>query len=183
MTAFPKKSMPELNRMSVEELKMAERNEIWVVLDSVRSRNNVGSFFRTADAFRLGGLYLCGHTPVPPHRDIFKTALGATETVPWTYRETIGDLLASLKAKGDHHIWAVEQTHNSTPLQDFPRIALPGKWVFVFGNEVSGVSDEALEHCAGSLEIPQWGHKHSFNVSVSAGMVLWEVLRTFKFDL
>lgn len=181
MPALSKKTMSDLNRMSVEDLKTAERNDVWVVLDSIRSRNNVGSVFRTADAFLLGGLYLCGHTPVPPHRDIFKTALGATETVPWSYHGNIGDLLASLRAKDDYHIWAVEQTHNSTPLQDFSKIALPGKWVFVFGNEVSGVSEEALAHCAGSLEIPQWGHKHSFNVSVSAGMVLWEVLKVFRF--
>lgn len=174
--------MSELSRMSVEDLKTAERHDIWLVLDSIRSRNNVGSIFRTADAFRLGGIYLCGHTPVPPHRDIFKTALGATETVPWSYHENIDALLASLKAEDDNKIWAVEQTHNSTPLQEFSTIAVPGKWIFVLGNEVSGVSDEALQHCAGSLEIPQWGHKHSFNVSVSAGMVLWETLCALKFD-
>lgn len=181
MTALSKKSMPELNRMSVEDLKTAERHDIWLVLDSIRSRNNVGSIFRTADAFRLGGIYLCGHTPVPPHRDIFKTALGATETVPWSYHENIDVLLASLKTEGNQHIWAVEQTHDSTPLQDFSKIEVSGKWIFVLGNEVSGVSDEALQHCVGSLEIPQWGNKHSFNVSVSAGILLWEVLRLMKF--
>lgn len=177
MTMLSKKSMSELNRMSVEELKTAERHNIWLVLDSIRSRNNVGSIFRTADAFRLGGIYLCGHTPVPPHRDIFKTALGATETVPWQYHDNIETLLASLKMEGDTHLWALEQTHNSIPLQRFATIARPGKWIFVLGNEVSGVSDEALQHCVGSLEIPQWGNKHSFNVSVSTGILLWEVLR------
>lgn len=174
---FARKSMTELNRLSVEELKSAPRNPVWVVLDSIRSRNNVGSVFRTADAFRIGGIYLCGHTPVPPHRDIFKTALGATETVPWEYHQDIHTLLGNLNANTATEIWAVEQTHHSTPLQNFPVFPPEKKIILVFGNEVSGVSDEALQHCSGSLEIPQWGNKHSLNISVSAGIVLWEALR------
>lgn len=175
--SFARKSMPELKRLSVEELKTAPRNPVWVVLDSIRSRNNVGSVFRTADAFRIGGIYLCGHTPIPPHRDIFKTALGATETVPWEYHKDIHQLLETLGAEPNTEIWAVEQTHNSTPLQHFPLFPPEKKIVLIFGNEVSGVSDEALQHCVGCFEIPQWGNKHSLNISVSAGIVLWEALR------
>lgn len=178
MSDLRKKTMEELNRLSLAELRDVERKNIWLVLDSVRSRNNVGSIFRTADAFRLGGIYLCGHTPKPPHRDIYKTALGATETVPWVYREDIPSLLDGLK--GEANIWAVEQTHNSTMLQEFPKLSSNDKWVFIFGNEVSGVSDNALSYCEGSLEIPQWGHKHSLNISVSVGIVLWEVIRALN---
>ena len=169
--------MAELHRLSIAELKEAQRNRVWVVLDSVRSRNNVGAIFRTADAFRIGGLFLCGHTPRPPHRDIFKTALGATETVPWSYHEDISELLLPFSEDAGTDIWAVEQTHNSTPLQALPRVRTAKDLLLVFGNEVSGVSDEALRFCKGSLEIPQWGHKHSLNISVSAGVVLWEVVR------
>lgn len=175
---FSKKTMAELNRIGVDELKDAPRNKVWIVLDSVRSRNNVGSVFRTADAFRVGGIYLCGHTPVPPHRDIFKTALGATETVPWEYHQDISALLQQLQAKEDAEVWAVEQTHNSTSLRELSAFSKHNNLILVFGNEVSGVSDEALQFCKGSLEIPQWGNKHSLNISVSVGVVLWEAVRS-----
>lgn len=164
--------------MSIEALKEAPRNKIWIVLDSVRSRNNVGSVFRTADAFRIGGIYLCGHTPIPPHRDIFKTALGATETVPWEHHQDIAALLQQLQEKEDSEIWAVEQTHNSSSLRQLSVVTSSEKQlILVFGNEVSGVSDEALQSCKGSLEIPQWGNKHSLNIAVSVGVVLWEAVR------
>lgn len=170
--------MPELQRISVENLKNAPRNRVWLVLDGIRSRNNVGSVFRTADAFRVAGIFLCGVTPVPPHRDIFKTALGATETVPWKYYEDISKLLQHIQENEPAEFWAVEQTHNSTPLQDFSKAAPKDKnLILIFGNEVSGVSDEALAFCKGSFEIPQWGNKHSLNIAVSAGIVLWEVVR------
>lgn len=176
---FTKKTMPELNRLSPEELKDLPHNQVWVALDSIRSRNNVGSVFRTSDAFRIGGLYLCGVTPVPPHRDIFKTALGATDSVPWEYHQDIGALLKQIKEKEpETKIWAVEQTHNSTLLQDLEKhIKSSEKILLIFGNEVSGVSDEALQFCDGVFEIPQYGSKHSFNISVSVGISLWEVMR------
>lgn len=171
--------MAELHRMSVEELKSAPRGRVWMVLDDVRSRNNVGSIFRTADAFRVGGIFLCGHTPVPPHRDIFKTALGATETVPWKYYEDIAVLLKHIRENEEAEFWAVEQTHNSTPLQAFSKVRPKNKnLILIFGNEVSGVSNEALQYCKGTFEIPQWGNKHSLNIAVSAGIVLWEVMRS-----
>lgn len=171
--------MSELNRMSIEELKTTSRNNIRIVLDSVRSRNNVGSVFRTADAFCIDRIYLCGHTPVPPHRDIFKTALGATESVPWEYHPDITTLLKELQEQEDTEIWAVEQTHNSTTLGKMPAARTRNNLILIFGNEVSGVSDEALALCQGSFEIPQWGNKHSLNISVSVGIVLWEALRHF----
>jgi tRNA G18 (ribose-2'-O)-methylase SpoU len=139
--------------------------------------HNVGSVFRTSDAFQVNGIYLCGYTPRPPHRDIHKTALGATETVPWKYDESVTGALAVLKEQG-YKIWAVEQVHNSTLLQE---INFPAgeKVALVFGNEVSGVSEAALALCDGCIEIPQWGTKHSLNISVTVGVVLWEMVRKF----
>lgn len=167
--------MEELNRTPAGNTAEDSRFPVYVVLDDVRSMHNVGSCFRTGDAFHIKGIALCGYTPRPPHRDIHKTALGATETVPWTYYEAVSDALKALKEEG-YKLYAVEQVHNSTPLQHmvFPpdqKIAL------VFGNEVSGVSDAALALCDGSLEIPQWGTKHSLNISVTVGIVLWEWVR------
>jgi 23S rRNA (guanosine2251-2'-O)-methyltransferase len=163
----------ELGRMSVDEFKRSTKLPLMVVLDNVRSMHNVGSVFRTADAFLLNGIYLCGYTPQPPHRDIQKTALGATETVAWTYAQDIADAIRELKEL-DYKIWAVEQTVDSIPLQDFN----PGaqdKIALILGNEVEGVGEQVLALCDGVLEIPQFGTKHSLNVSVAAGIVLWEV--------
>lgn len=163
----------ELGRMSVDEFKRSTKLPLMVVLDNVRSMHNVGSVFRTADAFLLNGIYLCGYTPQPPHRDIQKTALGATETVAWTYAQDIADAIRELKELG-YKIWAVEQTVDSIPLQDFN----PGaqdKIALILGNEVEGVGEQVLALCDGVLEIPQFGTKHSLNVSVAAGIVLWEV--------
>lgn len=169
--------MNELNRADAGSVSDASRFPVYLVLDDVRSMHNVGSTFRTADAFNAKGIYLCGYTPRPPHRDIHKTALGATETVPWLYEEQIIIALENLRKEG-YKIWAVEQVHNSISLQD---ISFPSdeKIALIFGNEVSGVSDAALAMCDGCIEIPQWGTKHSLNISVTVGVVLWELVKRF----
>lgn len=168
--------MEELERKSAQDVKQAERYPILVILDDVRSMQNVGSVFRTGDAFNIAGIYLCGYTPQPPHRDIHKTALGATETVPWKHFSRIQEALDAAEEAG-YTIYAVEQTHNSTPLHELVEknttpVAL------VFGNEVNGVGEEALGRSKGSIEIPQWGSKHSLNISVCAGIVLWEMVKS-----
>jgi len=170
-----KLGMDELNRKSVNEFRQSEKTPVIVVLDNIRSMHNVGSVFRTADAFLLRAVYLCGYTPQPPHRDIHKTALGATETVDWQYFATTVEAVQSLKAAG-YSVYAVEQTEGSIPLQEFA-LAGSGGLAVVFGNEVSGVGEGALELCDGSVEIPQWGMKHSLNISIAAGIVLWELVR------
>jgi tRNA G18 (ribose-2'-O)-methylase SpoU len=171
-----KLSMDELNRKSVDEFKQSKKIPIVVVLDNIRSMHNVGSVFRTADAFLLQGIYLCGFTPQPPHRDIHKTALGATETVEWKY---FGDFMNALKHLRDagYKILAVEQAKESISLQNFV-FKQDEKLAVIFGNEVSGVGDEVLKLCDGCIEIPQMGMKHSLNISVAAGVVLWELVRT-----
>ena len=165
--------MADLNRMSVEEFKKAEKVPVVVVLDNVRSMHNVGSVFRTADAFLVSAIWLCGYTPRPPHRDIQKTALGATETVEWHYAATTIEAVELLKREG-YLIYAVEQVEKSIPLHEF---SFPdsGKIAVVFGNEVSGVDKEVVKQCDGFIEIPQFGMKHSLNISVAAGIVLWEL--------
>ena len=170
-----KLAMDELNRKSVNEFRQSEKTPVIVVLDNIRSMHNVGSVFRTADAFLIRAVYLCGYTPQPPHRDIHKTALGATETVDWQYFATTAEAVQSLKAAG-YSVYAVEQTEGSVPLQEFALADSRGVAV-VFGNEVSGVGEEALGLCDGSVEIPQWGMKHSLNISIAAGIVLWELVR------
>ncbi len=167
--------MDELPRKSRTEIQEAEKLPVIILLENIRSMHNVGSVFRTADAFLAEGIYLCGYTPQPPHRDIHKTALGATETVSWKYAEKTRDALTFLKTAG-YQILAVEQVSGSVPLQRFT-LNSGEKIVLVFGNEVQGVSEEALEFCDGCIEIPQFGMKHSLNVSVAAGMVLWELVR------
>lgn len=164
--------MDELGRMSVAEFKEAKKNPIVVVLDNIRSMHNVGSVFRTADAFRIEAICLCGYTPQPPHRDIQKTALGATETVNWLYFSTTLDALKQLKEHG-YTIFAVEQAVGSISLEQFEET--DKKIAVVFGNEVSGVDSEVLAHCDGCIEIPQLGMKHSLNISVAAGIVLWKL--------
>ena len=166
--------MEELGRKSPEEIKEIEKHPIIVILDDVRSMHNVGSVFRTCDAFAVGAIYLCGYTPAPPHRDIHKTALGATETVSWKNFTTTLDAVAEARKNG-YSILAVEQAHDSIMLDKLnwknEKIAL------VFGNEVSGVNEEVLKIADGCIEIPQWGAKHSLNISVSVGVVLWEMVR------
>ena len=171
-----KLSMDELNRKSVREFKDAEKTPVVVVLDNIRSMHNVGSVFRTADAFLVKAIYLCGYTPRPPHRDIQKTALGATETVEWTYFHDAAKAVESLRDE-EYSIFAIEQVEKSIPLHEFRREQYQ-KMAVVFGNEVSGVGVEVLQLCDGFIEIPQSGTKHSLNVSVAAGIVLWELVRT-----
>ena len=166
-----KLSMDELNRISKEDFEKAEKLPIIIVLDNIRSLSNVGAFFRTADAFRIGALYLCGITACPPHREIHKTALGADETVKWRYFETTEAACRQLKEDG-YRIYAVEQIENSIPLQDFK---FDTHTAYILGNEVEGVSEEALPYCEGAIELPQEGTKHSINVSVCAGIVMWKL--------
>lgn len=163
----------ELNRLELSEYRTIEKIPVVIVIDNVRSLNNVGSFFRTADAFRISKLYLCGITACPPHREIHKTALGAEESVEWRYFKTTAEACESLKNEG-FDIFAVEQVEGSTMLADFD---IKPNSAFVFGNEVDGVSEEALPYCKGAVEIPQAGTKHSLNVSVSAGIVMYEIFR------
>jgi len=167
--------MDELNRLSVEEFKNIKKTSIIVVLDNVRSLHNVGSFFRTGDAFQIEKIYLCGITGTPPNREIHKTALGATESIEWEYAKSALDFLPQLKTEG-YSILSIEQTDKSVPLQEFT-IDKTGKYVLVFGNEVYGVSEEVIQACDQAIEIPQFGTKHSFNVSVTGGIVLWEFFR------
>ena len=165
-----KLSMDELNRISKEDFEQAEKLPIIIVLDNIRSLSNVGAFFRTADAFRIKELLLCGITACPPHREIHKTALGADETIKWRYFETTEAACQALKAE-NYKVFAVEQVEGSLALQDFefePHTA------YLLGNEVEGVSEEALSYCDGAIELPQEGTKHSINVSVCAGIIMWK---------
>ncbi|SHE87563.1 SpoU rRNA Methylase family protein [Flavisolibacter ginsengisoli DSM 18119] len=166
--------MDELNRKSVEEFRESSKMPIIAILENVRSAYNVGSIFRTADAFLLEAIYICGYTAHPPHKEIKKTALGADETVSWKHFKYINDALLELKNEG-YTIYAVEQAVNSLKLNAIEQF--DGKIAVVFGNEVSGVEQSTIERCDGCLEIPQFGMKHSLNVSVAAGVVLWELVR------
>lgn len=167
--------MDELGRKTVEEFKEAEKNSIIAVLDNIRSMHNVGSVFRTADAFLTEAIFLCGYTPQPPHRDIHKTALGATETVDWMYFPATTEAVLKLKEKG-YKIYAIEQTEESISLEK-SSLNKYDKIAVVFGNEVDGVNNDVLNLCDGCIEIPQFGMKHSLNISVAAGIVLWEFVR------
>lgn len=164
--------MDELGRKSVEEFRHADKNKIIVVLDNIRSMHNVGSVFRTSDAFLIEAICLCGYTPQPPHRDIHKTALGATETVDWIHFATTAEAVLQLKERG-YKILAVEQAEGSISLEKFPVKNEP--IAVIFGNEVKGVDDGLLPLCDGCIEIPQLGMKHSLNISVAAGIVLWKL--------
>ncbi len=172
--------MDELGRLSAEETQKAEKNNIIVILDDVRSMHNVGSVFRTCDAFSIEAIYLCGFTPTPPHRDIHKTALGAEETVNWRHFQQPVDAINAAR-EGGYKIYAVEQAHNSIALNQF--YYMHEKLALVFGNEVSGVNEAILKAVDGCIEIPQWGAKHSLNISVSVGVVLWELVRNIRTDL
>ena len=166
--------MEELGRKSVEDFKLADKKPLVVVMDNIRSMHNVGSVFRTADAFLISGICLCGFTPQPPHRDIHKTALGATDSVDWLYYENTSDAVLALKERG-FKVLAIEQTEGSILLNEYVQSNTP--LAFVFGNEVDGVSNEVIQLCDGVIEIPQWGMKHSLNISVAAAVVLWEFVR------
>lgn len=173
-----KLSITELNRIDKEEFKKVEKLPLIVVLDNVRSLHNVGSVFRSSDAFRVESIYLCGITAVPPQPEIHKTALGAEETVEWKYFEHTQDAVHELKNDGVE-VLAIEQVEGSIMLQDF----IPEsnkKYAIIFGNEVKGVQQEVVNMCDNCIEIPQFGTKHSLNVSVTAGILIWEFASTMK---
>ena len=162
----------ELDRLTVDGFKSANKSPIIVVLDNIRSLNNIGSIFRTSDAFRIQKIYLCGITACPPHKDIHKTALGATENVHWEYAESALKVVKKLQKEGTS-VWAIEQTEAATPLDQFqpnPNQA----HAFVLGNEVHGVAQEVVTRCGQALEIPQFGTKHSLNISVATGIIVWD---------
>jgi 23S rRNA (guanosine2251-2'-O)-methyltransferase len=168
-----KLSMDELGRLSTEDFRTADKLPIVVILDNVRSGLNVGSVFRTCDAFKVERICICGYSSRPPHRDVLKTALGSTESVAWESYDSITDCIQGLKSQG-YQIWAVEQVEDAVYLNEFEvqgRLPI----AIIFGNEVMGVSEQALLLADGSIEVPQWGTKHSLNISVCAGVVLWEL--------
>jgi len=168
----------ELNRITKDDFKEADKTSLIIVLDNVRSHLNVGSIFRTADAFALEAVYLCGITGIPPHKDIQKTALGATETVRWKYFETTEAALVELKKDGVK-IAAIEQVENSSLLHEF-QFSKNGTLALVFGNEVDGVEQNMVNQSDYVIEIPQFGTKHSLNVSVSVGVVVWDLVSKCK---
>ena len=174
-----KLSLKELNRLSVDEFKNVEKTPIVLVLDNIRSALNVGSAFRTSDAFALEKIFLCGITAQPPHREILKTAIGATESVVWEYQKETTDAIHQLKKEG-YKLIAIEQAEGSTPLQIFEPQANE-KYALIFGNEVAGVSDAAMEQVDLCLEVPQYGTKHSLNISVCVGVVVWDLFQKMKF--
>lgn len=169
----------ELDRKSITDFKEAEKTPIIIILDDIRSLHNIGSVFRTADAFLIEKIYLCGITAIPPHKEIHKTALGATETVAWEYQKEVTEVIQNLK-KETIKVFAIEQVENAVFLQNF-KVEKTERYALVFGNEVYGVSQKAIELCDGSIEIPQIGTKHSLNISVSAGIVVWDLFQKMKF--
>jgi 23S rRNA (guanosine2251-2'-O)-methyltransferase len=170
-----KLKIEEMDRLTVEEFRKSDKFPFVIVLDNIRSLNNIGSFFRTADAFRAQKIILCGYTQQPPHREISRSALGAELSVAWEKEPDALTAVQKLHAQG-YKVLSVEQASDSTLLQDFDPV--PGApYAFVFGNEVEGVADEVIDATDGCIEIPQFGTKHSFNVSVSAGIVLWDFVR------
>lgn len=165
----------ELNRKSVDEFKSASKTPIIIVLDNVRSLNNVGSVFRTSDAFLVEAIYLCGITGTPPNKDIQKTALGSTDTVAWRYFKTTEDAVNELNQSA-YKVYAIEQAESATMLNEFNPLPQQ-KLAVIFGNEVKGVQQAAIDLCAGVIEIPQVGSKHSLNIAVSVGVVIWDVFQ------
>ncbi len=168
----------ELPRLDVGQFKEAVKTPLVIVLDDIRSLNNIGSVFRTADAFLIEKIYLCGITATPPHKDIRKTALGATDSVAWEYAENAVTLLQNLEEAGYVTV-AIEQAENATMLQNFS-VSNDQKYALVFGNEVKGVSQLVVDECDDVVEIPQYGTKHSLNISVSAGIVIWDFWRKLQ---
>ena len=168
----------ELERKTIDQFKEASKTPLNLILDDIRSLNNIGSIFRSADAFLIRKIYLCGITATPPHRDIHKTALGATDSVAWEYSETALEIVEKLQNNGVS-VWAIEQTEKSIILNKF-KLNKNTEYAFVLGNEVRGVSQEVINTCGQTLEIPQFGTKHSLNVSVTAGLVLWDFFTKMK---
>lgn len=165
----------ELDRKNIDEFKEAKKTPLLIILDDIRSLHNIGSVFRTSDAFLIEKIYLCGITAIPPNKEIHKTALGATETVEWEYEKDVLTVLAKLK-EAQISIFAIEQVENAVMLNDF-KVEKATKYALIFGNEVKGVSQEAIKSCDGVIEIPQLGTKHSLNISVSAGIVVWDLFQ------
>ncbi|HUX97294.1 MAG TPA: RNA methyltransferase [Bacteroidales bacterium] len=163
----------ELERKSIEQFRESQKLPLVIVLDNIRSQSNIGSVFRTSDAFLIEAIYLCGITAQPPHREIQKTALGATESVVWTYFSSTTDAVDELRSKG-YLLIAVEQAEGAVDLQDIV-IEKGKKYALIFGHEIKGVAQDIVDRCDMCVEIPQFGTKHSFNIAVSAGIVLWEV--------
>lgn len=168
----------ELDRKSVSDFKLADKTPISIILDDIRSLHNIGSVFRTSDAFLIEKIYLCGITAIPPNKEIHKTALGATETVAWEYHKDVLEVITKLKNDGTF-VYAIEQVENAVFLDNFQPDATK-IYALVFGNEVYGVSLEAIKICDGCIEIPQLGTKHSLNISVSAGIVVWDLFQKLK---
>ncbi|MCW3160639.1 RNA methyltransferase [Chryseobacterium oryctis] len=173
-----KLKLEELNRIDVETFKKVEKIPLIVILDNIRSMHNVGATFRTADAFLVEKIILCGITPQPPHREIHKAALGATESVDWSYENDINTAINDLKSQG-YEVVGIEQTTDSKMITDFT-IDKSKKYAVILGNEVDGISDEALQNIDSFIEIPQLGTKHSLNVSVCGGIVMWEFAKALK---
>ena len=169
----------ELQRKSVADFKEAEKTPLIIILDDIRSLHNIGSVFRTADAFLIEKIYLCGITAIPPNKEIHKTALGATETVAWEYKKSVLEAIAGLKQE-NVAVFAVEQVENAVFLPDF-EIEKNKKYALIFGNEVFGVAQEAIAACDGCIEIPQLGTKHSLNISVSMGIVVWDLFKKIRY--
>ena len=168
----------ELERLTITDFKEAKKTPIIIILDDIRSLHNIGSVFRTSDAFLIEKIYLCGITAVPPNKEIHKTALGATETVSWEYEKDVLDVIAKLKNE-QVSVYAIEQVESAVFLNDF-QIRKGEKYALIFGNEVFGVNQKAIELCDGTIEIPQLGTKHSLNISVSAGIVIWDLFNKLK---
>ncbi|MFQ3239857.1 MAG: 23S rRNA (guanosine2251-2'-O)-methyltransferase [Olleya marilimosa] len=168
----------ELDRLSIDDFKSAKKTPIIIVLDNIRSLNNIGSVFRTSDAFLVEKIYLCGITATPPHKDIHKTALGSTDTVAWEYIENTMDLIEKLKSE-NVTICAIEQAENATMLDEF-KVETNKKYALVFGNEVKGVAQDVVSASDVVIEIPQFGTKHSLNISVSCGVVTWDIFSKIK---
>lgn len=167
--------MNELGRKSADEVRQAEKHRLIAVVENVRSGYNVGSLFRTADAFLIESFYICGYSPYPPHKEIRKTALGAEDSVHWKHFKTAREAIDDLRAQG-YRVYAVEQAENSIPLQEL-EIHAAEKLAVIFGNEVTGVEQSTIALCDGCIEIPQFGMKHSLNIATAAGVVLWELVR------
>ena len=170
--------LDDLNRINVEEFKQAEKTPIIIVLADIRSLHNIGAVFRTSDAFLIEKIYLCGITATPPNKEIHKTALGATETVEWEYAKNVVEVVEKLQTE-NIQVYSVEQVENSIMLNDFS-VSANVKYALVFGNEVKGVSQEVIDMSEGVIEIPQLGTKHSLNISVSAGIVIWDLFQKLQ---
>ena len=172
----------ELNRIDISTFKSIKKTPLIIILDDIRSLNNIGSIFRTCDAFKIEKIYLCGITATPPNRKITKTAIGATESVDWEYYENINDLVLELKNNGII-IWAVEQTDNSKTLSEMENLEKNNKHALIFGNEINGVKQDVINNCNNVIEISQYGTKHSLNVSIAAGIVIWNFFKLLNKEI